>query len=79
MTFEPNEGEHFYGLGHEESGRFDLKGCSFDLRHVNAKCTVPYIYSSLGYGFIWNNPATGNVELSANRTRWSAGATRKID
>ena len=79
VTFQPNEGEHFYGLGHEESNRFDLKGCSFDLRHVNAKCTIPFIYSSLGYGFIWNNPAIGNVELSENRTRWSVGATRKID
>ena len=79
VTFKPNEGEHFYGLGHEENGFFDLKGCSFDLRHVNAKCTVPFVYSSLGYGFIWNNPAVGNVELSENRTRWSVGATRKID
>lgn len=78
-TFEAKENEHIYGLGHEASGSFDLKGCSFDLRHVNAKCTIPYIYSSLGYGFIWNNPAVGNVELSNNRTRWSVGATRKID
>ena len=79
VTFKANNGEHFYGLGHEASGAFDLKGCSFDLRHVNAKCTIPYVYSSLGYGFIWNNPAVGNVELSNNRTRWSVGATRKID
>lgn len=78
-TFEPDENEHFYGLGHEASGRFDLKGCSFDLRHVNAKCTIPFVYSSLGYGFIWNNPAVGSVELSANRTRWSVNETRKID
>ncbi|MBR2134581.1 MAG: hypothetical protein IJ851_07740 [Eubacterium sp.] len=79
ITFEANDSEHLYGLGHEASGKFDLKGCSFDLRHVNAKCTIPYIYSSLGYGFIWNNPAVGNVELSQNRTRWSVEATRKID
>lgn len=79
VTFKPNEGEHFYGLGHEENKPFDLKGCSFDIRHVNAKCTVPFVYSSLGYGFIWNNPAVGNVELSENRTRWSIQSTRKID
>ena len=79
VTFRANEGERFYGLGHEPSGRLDLKGCAFDLRHVNAKCTVPFVYSSLGYGFLWNNPAVGNVELAENRTRWSAGATRKID
>ncbi len=79
ITFKANDGEHFYGLGHEASGHFDLKGCSFDLRHVNAKCTIPFIYSSLGYGFLWNNPAVGSVELSNNRTRWSVGATEKID
>lgn len=79
VTFAPNEDEHFYGLGHEASGCFDLKGCSFDLRHVNAKCTIPFVYSSLGYGFMWNNPAVGNVELSNNRTRWCVGATKKLD
>ncbi|MBQ7202502.1 MAG: hypothetical protein IJS03_00640 [Eubacterium sp.] len=79
VTFCANEGERFYGLGHEASDRFNLKGCSFDLRHVNAKCTIPFVYSSLGYGFIWNNPAVGSVELSNNRTRWSADATKKLD
>jgi alpha-D-xyloside xylohydrolase len=79
ITFKGNEGEHFYGLGQEPSGLFDLKGCSFDLRHVNTKSTIPFVYSSLGYGFIWNNPAIGNVELSNNRTRWSAAATKKLD
>ena len=79
VTFETNADERFFGLGHEASGCFDLKGCAFDLRHVNAKCTVPFLVSSLGYGFLWNNPAVGNVELAANRTRWSVNATRKLD
>ncbi|MBR3738668.1 MAG: DUF4968 domain-containing protein, partial [Eubacterium sp.] len=78
-TFKPARNEHFYGLGHEASNQFDLKGSSFDLRHVNAKCSIPFVYSSLGYGFIWNNPSVGNVELSNNRTRWTSFATRKID
>ena len=79
VTFAPREGEHFYGLGHEGTGCFDLKGCAVDLRHVNAKCAIPFVYSSLGYGFLWNNPAVGTVELAVNRTRWSVGATKKID
>ena len=79
VTFKSADGEHLYGLGHEATDCFDLKGCSFDLRHVNAKCTIPFIYSSLGYGFLWNNPAVGNAELAYNRTRWSVGATKKID
>ncbi|MCI9676347.1 MAG: hypothetical protein HFH06_11415 [Lachnospiraceae bacterium] len=79
VTFEANQGEHFYGLGHEATDCFDLKGCTIDLRHVNAKCTIPYIYSSLGYGFLWNLPATGTCELAGNRTRWTSDSTRQID
>ncbi len=79
VTFEPNEGEHFYGLGHEATSCFDLKGTVMDLRHVNAKATVPFVYSSLGYGFLWNMPSTGRAELAANRTRWTSDAARQID
>ncbi len=79
VTFEPNEKEHFYGLGHEATDCFDLKGCTVDLRHVNAKCTIPYVYSSLGYGFLWNLPSTGTCELACNRTRWTSDSTRQID
>lgn len=79
VTFEPNEKEHFYGLGHEATDCFDLKGCTLDLRHVNAKAAVPYVYSSLGYGFLWNLPSTGACELANNRTRWASDGTRQID
>lgn len=79
VTFEANENEHFYGLGHEATDCFDLKGCTIDLRHVNAKCTIPYVYSSLGYGFLWNLPSTGVCELANNRTRWTSDSTRQID
>ena len=79
VTFEPNEKEHFYGLGHESTGCFDLKGCTIDLRHVNAKCAIPFVYSSLGYGFLWNMPSTGRCELANNRTRWTSDSTKQID
>lgn len=79
VTFEPVEGEHFYGLGHEATGCFDLKGCTIDLRHVNAKCTMPVVYSSLGYGFLWNMPSTGSCELACNRTRWNSDRLRQMD
>lgn len=79
VTFEPNKNEHFYGLGHSWDSDFDLKGSSIDIRNVNAKCTIPYVYSSLGYGFLWNNPSTGLCELSKNRTRWSCDCCRFMD
>lgn len=79
VTFEPDGREHFYGMGHEATDCFDLKGCTMDLRQVNAKCTIPYVYSSLGYGFLWNLPSTGVCELANNRTRWISDSTRQID
>lgn len=79
VTFCSNENEHFYGLGHEATGQFDLKGSTLDLRHVNAKCSLPFVYSSLGYGFLWNQPSTGTCELANNRTRFSSDSTRQID
>ncbi len=79
VMFEANESEHFYGLGHEQNDLFDLKGATVDIRNVNAKCTIPYIYSSLGYGFLWNLPSTGLCELSTYRTRWTSDALKQID
>ncbi len=79
VMFEARENEHFYGLGHEERDVFDLKGSTIDIKNFNAKCTIPYVYSSLGYGFLWNLPSTGLCELSYNRTRWTSDALKQID
>lgn len=79
VSFEPNENEEFYGLGHERINVFSKKGCTIDLRHVNAKSTIPYVYSSLGYGFLWNMPSTGTVELGMNRTRWNSDCAKTMD
>lgn len=79
VAFEANENEHFYGLGHSWDSSFDLKGSTIDICNINAKCVIPYIYSSLGYGFIWNNPSIGRVELSFNRTKWVSEACKFMD
>ncbi len=71
--------EHIYGLGQEQQSYFDRKGCTYDILHRNTKSTVPVIYSSLGYGFLWNNPATGQVEFGLNRTVWTADSAYQAD
>lgn len=77
--FKPNEGEHLYGMGQENTGCFDLKGCTVDLCQKNTKCTIPFYISSLGYGFLWNNPAVGRAELVRNRFLWQADMARQLD
>lgn len=77
--FDTNDGEHIYGLGQEQCDYFDKKGCSSELIHYNTKSALPVIYSSLGYGFLWNNPAIGRCEFTNNHTLWTAESTYQVD
>lgn len=77
--FESTPGEHLYGLGQEQQDYFDRKGCTVELAHWNTKSTIPLLYSSLGYGFLWNNPAPGRCEAANNHTLWCAEESYQID
>lgn len=77
--FDANEGEHFYGLGQETENAFDRKGSTCNIVHYNTKSTLPYLYSSLGYGFFWNNPSPGRCETTRNHTMWCSDSAYQID
>lgn len=77
--FQSNQGEHLYGLGQEQQDYFDRKGCVVELCHRNTKSTIPVLYSSLGYGFLWNNPSPGRCEVANNHTLWCAEQAYQID
>ncbi len=79
QTFMADKNEHFFGLGQELHDLFDLKGSVIDLCQQNTKCTIPFLISTKKYGFLWNNPAIGRVELANNRTKWSVMASKQID
>ncbi|MDX2082007.1 MAG: glycoside hydrolase family 31 protein [Terrimicrobiaceae bacterium] len=78
-VFEAVPGERFYGLGQHQHGRLDQKGCVIELSQRNTEVAIPFLLSSLGYGFLWNSPAIGRVELAHNGTRWVAEAAPAID
>lgn len=77
--FDANPGEHFYGLGQETEDAFDRKGSTCNLVHYNTKSTLPYLYSSLGYGFFWNNPSPGRCETTRNHTLWCSESAYQAD
>jgi alpha-D-xyloside xylohydrolase len=77
--FEADDDESLYGLGQHHNGRLDQKGCVIDLEQKNTEVSIPFLVSSRGYGFLWNCPAVGRVELAANGTRWFAERAREID
>lgn len=78
-VFESNSNEHFYGLGQEQQDCFDRKGGAYRLVHYNTKSTMPFVYSSLGYGFLWNNAGIGHCELTKNHTLWSCDSAYQTD
>jgi alpha-D-xyloside xylohydrolase len=71
--------ERLYGMGQYQQEGLDLKGCDLELAHRNSQASVPFLVSSLGYGFLWNNPSVGRAVLGTNIMSFSASATDKLD
>ena len=79
QRFRADVGEKIFGLGQHTDGVLDQKGCVIELDQRNTQIAIPFLVSNRGYGFLWNLPSIGRVELGANRTRWVAEAAPQID
>lgn len=78
-SFISNPEEKIYGMGQYQQERMNLKGCNLELAHRNSQASIPFYISSLGYGFLWNNAAVGEVHFGTNTTEWVSEASRQID
>jgi alpha-D-xyloside xylohydrolase len=78
-TLNSYENEKIFGMGQRTHGRLDQKGCLLELRQVNSEVSIPFVLSSRGYGFLWNNPSVGQVHFGANMTRWVADSAQCLD
>ncbi len=79
LCFRSPKDEHIYGMGQYPNDCLDLKYTTLDLRQMNTHTTIPFALSSKGYGFIWNNPAIGQVEFAKNATVWTADECEETD
>lgn len=79
VRFENDPKEKIFGMGQYQQRFMDLKGCILELAQRNSQVSVPFAVSSLGYGFLWNNPAVGKVAFGKNYTEWHAEATKQMD
>jgi alpha-D-xyloside xylohydrolase len=79
VSFEAADGERFYGLGQHQHGKLDNKGAVIELVQRNTEVSVPFLVSSRGYGFLWNHPGVGRVELGTAVTRWVSELSRQWD
>jgi alpha-D-xyloside xylohydrolase len=71
--------EKIYGLGQYQQPFLNIKGVDLELAQRNSQASVPFALSSLGYGFLWNNPAVGRVCLGRNITTWEAYSAKYMD
>lgn len=79
VRFEGNDGEKLFGMGQYQQAYLDLKGCILELAQRNSQVSIPFVISSLGYGFFWNNPAIGKASFGKNYTEWRAEAAKEMD
>ena len=79
VRFEAYDDEKFFGMGQYQDSHLDKKGGIWELSQKNSQASVPFVISSRGYGFLWNNPAIGTAAFGTNGTVWTADQTQKID
>jgi alpha-D-xyloside xylohydrolase len=71
--------EKIFGMGQYQQPHLDLKGHDLELAQRNSQASVPFALSSLGYGFLWNNPAIGRAVLGKNVMSFEAYSTKVMD
>ena len=79
VTFASDPEEKLYGMGQYQQDFLNIKYCNLELAQRNSQASVPFLLSSLGYGFLWHNPAVGRVSFGANTTEWFAQSTKQLD
>ncbi len=80
MRFESVDTEEkIYGMGQYQQPFLNLKGMDLELAHRNSQASVPFAISSLGYGFLWNNPGVGRAVFGKNMMSFEAYSTKALD
>ena len=70
QSFESPTDEYLFGLGQFQDGHYNLRNVSRRLIQVNSQISIPFIFSSKGYGLLWHqygltdfNPADNLITL----------------
>lgn len=74
-----SEDEKIFGMGQYQQPCLNIKGTDLELAHRNSQASVPFFLSSLGYGFLWNNPAVGRAVFAKNITSFEAFFSDQLD
>ncbi len=85
QSFESPKDEYLFGLGQFQDGHYNLRNVTRQLIQVNSQISLPFIYSSKGYGLLWHqygltdfNPADNFVQL-AKHEQSTEGNNKEIE
>ncbi len=85
QSFDSPNDEYFFGLGQFQDGHYNLRNITRRLTQVNSQISLPFIYSSKGYGLLWHqygltdfNPADNFVTLE-KREHSTDGNNKEIE
>jgi len=74
QKFESPADEYLFGLGQFQDGHYNLRNVSRRLTQVNSQISIPFIYSSKGYGLLWHqygltdfNPTDNYIKLEKQK------------
>ena len=74
-------GEGLYGLGQHQGGMMNYANTTVVLQQKNpGESDVPVLFSSLGHGIFWDNPAITDVTFGTNSTvTWASQAATSVN
>ncbi len=85
QSFESPADEFLFGLGQFQDGNYNLRNITRRLAQVNSQISLPFIYSSKGYGLLWHqygltdfNPADSLITLE-KQERSAAGNNQSAE
>ncbi len=79
ISFALQDNEAIYGLGQHEDGKYNYRNTKEYLYHNNMKIPMPVIFSSRGYGLLFDCTSMMTYEESGNLMTFTLDAVDQID
>ncbi len=85
QSFESPADEYLFGLGQFQDGHYNLRNITRRLTQVNSQISLPFIYSSKGYGLLWHqygltdfNPAGNMIAIEKEDSSGGSNKTAEV-
>ena len=85
QSFESPSDEYLFGLGQFQDGHYNVRNVSRQLTQVNSQISIPFIYSSKGYGLLWHqygltdfNPADNVIAIEQQDSSTGSNKTAEV-